>query len=78
MSFRGDSSLSDPIIHKIFSKYGYIRNMLMIRNENPSLKIVELIEFEELEQAILARNRISANKRKLQDPNCEISILLNT
>lgn len=62
----------------VFGKYGSIRNLVVKQNESPGPKVYALVEYECLEHALKAREKLSSLKEKLGDRKGEVTILLDT
>ena len=68
---------SEEYLFGIFSKFGYIKSLSIKQNESPGPKIYAVIEYETLEMALRAREKMQQSKEKLGDRRSELTLLLD-
>lgn len=77
-SVRNDPQYAnDQYLRNIFGKFGFIRNMEIKRNELPTQRTYVLVEYETLEQALRAREKMKMQRDKLGDRKSEITLLID-
>ena len=77
-SVRNDPQYTnEQCLTPIFSRFGFIRNMEIKRNELPTQRTYVLVEYETLDQALRARERLRSMREKLGDRKSEITVLID-
>jgi hypothetical protein len=77
-SVRNDPQYAnESYLSSLFSRFGYIRNLEVKRNDLPTQRTYVLVEYETLAQALRAREKMKLQREKLGDRKSEITILID-
>lgn len=77
-SVRNDPQYAnEQYLRNIFEKFGFIRNLEIKRNELPTQRTYVLVEYETLEQAMRAREKVKNLRDRLGDRKSEITLLID-
>jgi len=68
---------NEHYLTSIFSRFGYIRNIEVKRNDLPTQRTHVLVEYETLAQTLRAREKMKIQRDKLGDRKSEITVLID-